>query len=241
MLFKRSYKVILGGILFFVLKIGNPAHAAPGGLTLNYEAVRFRAVTERQIEVMKNLRDTLRLCESLFPIQVQAEIKKDAGIDSWKIHKQMLSMKTSGEAFNRYLDFLSENGTLREILRKTFPQAPNDKQNPMFRLGTTEFYIRWFWLYPTKDGLQIVAQEDMTQTAMDQIWETGGVRYIFELRFPLPRGLRRSPFWEKGVSKIFKSFPSARVSEDPLELVYEVFPGGASIPAIVQRSLELID
>jgi hypothetical protein len=240
-LLKNKTKIFVLAIFFLVLKFNGFAYAADSRLRLNYEAVKFRVMLTRQIEILENLHSSLHLCEMLFPIQTQAEIKKKGvDVNPEKIYRNMLSMKSSGEIFKWYLDFLSENETLRENLRKTFiPVNSVDERKAIFRLGTIEFSVRWFWLYPTRDGLTLVAQDEMTQTTAEEIWKAGVLRYVFEVRIPLSENLRKSPFWEKGMAKIFKSFPSARVAEDPLELVYSIFPVSSGIPAIVQRSLEL--
>jgi hypothetical protein len=239
---RKKIFIFFGVIFIFVFKFGNFANAASSGLSLNYEALKFRVITEKQIEVMNTLRETLQFCEIIFPIQTQAAIEeKGIDISAERIYKQMLAMKSSGEIFRWYQEFLSENETLREILQKTFIRANSfDEKKATFRLGTTEFTIRWLWLYPTKDGLTLTVQDEMTQTVADEIWRAGVLRYVFEIRFPLPKGIRQSPFWEKGTAKVFRSFPSARISEDPLELIYLVFPNSSWLPIIIQRSLELI-
>jgi hypothetical protein len=225
------------------LKFSSFANAADLGLTLNYEAVKFRVIAARQIEILRTLRDALRFCDMLFPIQMQAEIKKKGvDVNSGKIYRNMLAMKSSGEIMRWYLDYFSENETLSETLRKTFIFAQSvDEKKAIFRLWGTEFSVRWFWLYPTKDGIALIAQDEMTQTTADEIWAAGVLLHVFQVRIPLPDNLRKNPFWEKGTAKIFKSFPSARITEDPLELVYSIFPDSSEIPTIVQRSLELIN
>jgi hypothetical protein len=242
MFFKKINHIFLGLIFVFIFNLGNFAYAADPALRLNYEAAKFRVFTERQMDVINTLREVLRFCEIAFPIQTQAEVKKK-GLDTSieKIYKQMLAFKSSGEIFEWYRKFLSENEILREILEKTFIEAkPKDGRKAAFRIGTTEFSVLWFWLYPTKSGLTLVAQDETTRTAADEIWGTGVFRYVFEVRFPLAKNLRQSPFWEKGMAKILGSFPSARFLEDSLELVYLVFPNSSGIPGIVQRSLELM-
>jgi hypothetical protein len=223
------------------LSISSFASIAYADLRLNYEAAKVRGITEKQIELMKTLKEVLQFCEIVFPIQMQAEVtKKGIDISVEKIYRKMLASKSSGEVFRWYREFLSENETLREILNKHFFEAnPVDERKAIFRLGTAEFSVRWFWLYPTKDGLTLTAQDEMTQTIADEIWRTGVFRYVLEIRFPLPENLHQNPFWEKGTVKIFKSFPSACFSED--SLVYMVFPSSSALPSIIQRSLELID
>jgi hypothetical protein len=152
----------------------------------------------------------------------------------------MLAFRSSGEILRWYLRFLSENETLSETLQKTFQAAKSyDDKKATFRLGTTEFSIRWFWLYPTKDGLTLTAQDEMTLTIANEIWAAGVFRSVCELRFPLPENLRQNPFWEKGTVKIFRFFPSAYILEDPYELGCLVFPNSTGLPAIIQRTLEL--
>jgi hypothetical protein len=242
MFLKKSEYVFFITIFVFILNMSNFAYAADSALGLNYEAVKFRAATEKQIDAMNTLREVLQFCDIVFPIQTQAEVKKKGlDISIEKIYKQMLASKSSGEIFGWYRKFLSENKTLSDILQKTFIETKSvDERKPVFRIGTTEFSVRWFWLYPAKSGLMLVAQDETTRTAADEIWGAGVFRYVFEIRFPLPAKLRQSPFWEKGMAKIFESFPSARFLEDSLELVYLVFPNSSGIPGIVQRSLELM-
>jgi hypothetical protein len=190
---------------------------------------------------MMSLREVLQFCEIVLPIQIQAEVKKK-GIDlsAEKIYRQMLfDFKSSGELFKWYQEFLSENEILREILRKTFQSF--DEKKATFRFGTTEFTIRWFWLYPTKDGLTVTAQDEMTQSVANEIWEAGVLRYVFEIRLPLPENLRQNPLWEKGMAKIFRSFPSACFLEDSLELGFMIFPSSSGIPGVIQRSLEVMN
>jgi hypothetical protein len=192
---------------------------------------------------MGTLKETLQFCEILFPVQIQAEIEKKGNVNTSveRIYKSALALKSSGEIFTWYLEFLSENENLREILKKTFQATtkPIDEKKATFRLGATEFSLRWFWLYPTKNGLTLTAQDEMTQTIANEIWESGILRYVLEVHFPLPEKLLRTPFWEKGTVKIFRSFPSACILEDPLELVYSVFPSSSGIPSIIQRTLDL--
>jgi hypothetical protein len=159
-----------------------------------------------------------------------------------KIYKEMLAMNSSAEIFKWLLDFLSEDEALRKILQKTFVRAKNGERQDSFLLDGTEFYVRWFWLYPTQSGLLLSAQDEMTQETADEIWDTQVFFPIYELRFPIPPAIRESPFWQKGVTKILKAFPSAHITEGPpSELVYAVFPIGSGIPNIVRRSVDLLD
>jgi hypothetical protein len=230
-------------VIFILLKISRSANASTPGFALNYEAMRFRLAAERYIDTVNTLKETLQICEALFPIQMQAEIKKKGvDVNSEKIYKQMLAMRSSGEVFEWYKEFLSENETLREILNRTFVHADSaDARNKtIYKLGKIEFYIRWFWLYPTNEGLMLVVQDEIKpETAEKMEAEIQKLRSVFELRFPMSEGLRRSPFWRKGVDKIFRLFPSARFTEDPMELIFTVFPSGSHIPAIIRQSVGL--
>jgi hypothetical protein len=238
---RKSNIFFVAAVFFFILKLSNFAQAAGPGLHLNYEAMRFRVVTTKYIETMIALRDTLYFSQILFPIRTQAETeKKSADTNPEKIYRQMLAMRSSGEIFSWYRDFLSENELLRHTLQKTFIPAGSNEKEAVFRLGTVDFSINWIWLHPTKDGLSLTAQDEMTQTIADEIWRAGILCYMFEVRISLPAEIRQSPFWEKGMAKIFKFFPSARITEDPLELVFMVFPVSSEIPSIIQRSLELM-
>jgi hypothetical protein len=229
-------------VIITIFELSGFANAGASGLSLNYEALKVRVMAEEYIGIMETLKETLQFCEILLPIQIQAEIEKKGNsvISAEKIYKSAFALRSSREIFKWYLEFLSENEKLRAILKETFQEPGKiDEKKATFRLGATEFSLRWFWLYPTKNGLTLTAQDEMTQTIANEIWESGILRYIIEVRIPLPEKLMRTPFWEKGTVKIFRSFPSACVLEDPPELVYTVFPNSSGIPAIIQRTLEL--
>jgi hypothetical protein len=232
-------------LLAFTLANASPANADVVFLRLNHEAMKFRLAAERQIEVMRTLQDTLQLCTMLFPVRVSAVSKSgstNVAAGTEKIYKKMLSMKSSAEIFKWMLEFLSEDESLLHILQKTFIHAKNNKSQDSFLLDGTEFYVRWFWLYPTQDGLLLSAQDEMTQEMADKIWDTQILFPVYELHFPIPPEFRESSFWQKGVMKILKAFPSAHISEEPApELVYSVFPSSSGIPNIIRRSVELLD
>ena len=167
---RMSRCVSFGAVILFIFK-ADFANAADSRLRLNFEALKFRIVTERQIEVIKTLRETLQQCEMIFSAQVRSEVEKN-GLNPEKVYKDMLALKSSGEIFEWYQAFLSKNDTLREILEKTFVRTDSgslgsDKKIAAFRLGTTDFFIRWFWLYPSKEGIELVAQEEMSQAVAD--------------------------------------------------------------------------
>jgi hypothetical protein len=232
-------------ILTMTFALANPGNAADARLRLNHEAMKLRLTAERQIEVMTTLHDTLRLCNMLLPIRIKAVSRRggNAVANAEKIYKEMLAMSSSAEIFTWLLDFLSEDEALREMLQKTFVRTKDDREKQdSFLLDGTEFYIRWFWLYPTQNGLLLSAQDEMTRETADEIWDTQMLFPIYELHFPISPSVRESPFWQKGVTKILKAFPSAHISDGPHpELVYAVFPGSSGIPNIVRRSVELLD
>ena len=154
-------------------------------------------------------------------------------------------MSTSGEVFTRYLEILSNNDTVRGMLESTFIQTNQrystfNREEPVFMLAGIEFQVRWFWLYPGRQGISIIAQEDVDQSVIDSIRAAGGVQYILELRFSIPENLSRSTFWEKGVNRILMTYPSATYDQRSSELSYKVYPSSSSIPAIIRRSLEMV-
>ncbi|GHV40124.1 hypothetical protein FACS1894187_20740 [Synergistales bacterium] len=230
------------GLVTFIL-VGTAK--AETKLRLNHEAVKVRMSAERQIEVIETLQERLRLFNMLFPIQIEAVNKHNdnlKAIDTERIYKRMLTMTSSKEIFAWLLDFLSENEILREIIQNTFIQSEEyGDNNGLFHSGGTRFYVRWIWLYPSKNGLLFVAQDDMTQEIANEIWDTQILYPVYELHFPIMSGITQNPFWEKGVTKIRKAFPNVQVRENPYELVYTIFPGSSGIPNIIRRSIMLIE
>jgi hypothetical protein len=238
-------KFVGTSILALTIAFALPASPVDARLRLNHEAMKLRLAAETQIEAMTTLQETLRLCNMLFPIRITAVSKRDSTVvNAEKIYKKILAMNSSTEIFKWLLDFLSEDEALRKILQKTFIQAEENgrQRQDLFIFGGTKFYVRWFWLYPTQNGLLLAAQDEMTQETADEIWDAQVLCPIYELRFPISPAVRESPFWEKGVMKILKAFPSAHITEEPSqELVYAVFPSSSGIPNIVRRSVELLD
>jgi hypothetical protein len=232
-------------ILVLIFALANPANAAETKPRLNHEALKLRLMAEGQIELMTTLQDTLRLCGTLFPIRVKAVSERGGNnifTNAEAIYKEMLATTSSTEIFKWLLDFLSKDEAPQKILQKTFIWTKNDEGQDLFLLNGTEFYIRWFWLYPTQNGLLLSAQDEMTREIADAIWDTQILFPIYELHFPVPSKIRESPFWQKGVTKILRVFPSAHIIEGSRpELVYAVFPGSSGISNIVRRSVELLD
>lgn len=231
-------------LLAALLLNSNEVHA--GTLRLNHEAVKVRLAVERQIDAMRTLKETLQLCNVLFPFRVDAVNRNDGTDRTEKIYKEMLSKKSSGDLFLWLLNFLGEDEAIRPLLDKTFARANKDSLDEtiaLFRLGKNEFYIRWFWLYPTKDGLLLASQDEMTNEIADKIFDTKMLYPVYEVHFPaFYPSKNRNPIWEKGVMKILEAFPSACVTdEEPFELIYSVYPNSSGIPNIIRKSIELAE